>query len=180
MSGADVEIMSVAGSGNQGIVATLPIVAIAEHNQRQDGSLLRAVTLSALITIYVTHSVGYLTALCGCIMKAGLGATAGCAYLIERDVGAIEDAIHNMAGNVVGALCDGAKSGCSFKLATSAATAIECAMLAQSGVFIPAGQGIVADSAERSIHSLGKLSRSMQNTDRTIIAILEEFHQGRR
>ena len=44
-----------------------------------DEDLTEAVALAHLVTGLMTRHTGLLSALCGCVVKAGLGATAGCA-----------------------------------------------------------------------------------------------------
>ena len=66
MAGVDLPVMSNSGSGNQGIAATLPVVAVWERVDGKDEErLLRACALSNLITIYIKSKFGVLSALCG-------------------------------------------------------------------------------------------------------------------
>lgn len=173
MSGYDVSVMSCAGSGNQGCVATLPIVAVAEKFGRDDKKLIKAVGLSYLITSYVTYYSGYLSALCGCAVKAGIGATSGITYYLGGDLEKIGDAINNMAANITGIICDGAKLGCAKKLATSAGVAVESALLAMKGVKVPPTNGIVAKNPEDTIKNIGRVSKGMIQTDKSIVEIME-------
>jgi L-cysteine desulfidase len=170
MSGAEVEVMSSAGSGNQGIMAVLPIASVAERKGIDDDRLARAVTLSHLVTAATTVHTGLLSALCGCVIKAGLGASAGLAYLLGAPV---DFAVTNMAGNITGEICDGAKVGCAVKICTAAGAAVESALLAREGVRIPASNGILADAPRRVFENIGEIARSMHAVDRTIVQIME-------
>ena len=55
-------------------------------------------------------------------------------------------------------LCDGAKGGCAFKLATAASEAVLCALLASQNIHIGHGQGIVSIRPETTIQNLGTIS----------------------
>lgn len=83
MGGVGLPAMTLAGSGNQGIAAGLPILAVAERAAIKDeGDVFRAVALSYLITCYIKARVGRLSALCGSVVASGAGASAGIAYLL--------------------------------------------------------------------------------------------------
>ncbi len=194
MGGLDYPVMSCAGSGNQGIAASLPIVAVAQKNgydiegllakrrsgqlsgddERKLSQLVRALALSNIITCYVTYHTKYLSALCGCAIKAGLGATAGIAYLLTESANKVEMAMQNMAGNITGLICDGGKGGCSLKLTTSASVAIQSALLAMRGVRVPADNGIVAEKAEDTIRNIGRVCQAMNATDAEIVRIMAD------
>ncbi|HSR05070.1 MAG TPA: L-serine ammonia-lyase, iron-sulfur-dependent, subunit alpha, partial [Proteiniclasticum sp.] len=81
MSGSKHSAMSNSGSGNQGITATLPVIAFFETSgDENEEKLVRAVTLSHLVSIYIKSKVGRLTPICGANI-AGMGASAGISYL---------------------------------------------------------------------------------------------------
>ena len=192
MGGANYPVMSCAGSGNHGIACSLPIIAVAQKNgydvkrlldKRRSGQiskgdekklnkLVKALALSALVTCYVTYHTNYLSAFCGCAVKAGLGATAGIAYFLTQSSDKVEMAIQNMAGNIPGLICDGAKDGCSLKLTTSASVAIQSALLATKGIQVAADNGIVAEKVEDTIQNIGRISQAMVNTDTMIVSIM--------
>jgi L-cysteine desulfidase len=177
MSGAEVEIMSSSGSGNQGIMAVVPIAAVATAQGIDDVRMARAVALSHLVTAATTMHTGLLSALCGCVVKAGLGASAGLAYLLGAPIDA---AITNMAGNITGEICDGAKVGCAVKICTAAGAAVESALLALHGVRIPASNGILAEHPHEVFQNIGAVAQSMRAVDRTIVHIMEGKENLRR
>ena len=76
MGGADFPVMSSAGSGNQGITASVPIIVTDEYMGPNKDKLSEGLMLSHLVTKFVTNYSGYLSALCGCNIKAGVGAAA--------------------------------------------------------------------------------------------------------
>lgn len=177
MAGEDVPVMSCAGSGNQGLVATLPIAAAADWlkdagRPAPDVAVAQATALSHLVCCYVTAHTGYLTPLCGCITKAGLGAAAGVCRLLGGGAAEIEESVKIMAANVVGAICDGAKAGCALKLATAAGTAVKAALLALEGLRVPAGNGIVGADAASTIANIARAAQAARDVDAAILEIL--------
>jgi len=172
MGGAMLPAMSNSGSGNQGIAATMPVVAAARVLHASDEQLTRAVTLSHIVAIYIKSHQNLLSALCAA-NTAAMGAGAGITWLLGGDAKAIGYCIQNMIGDVAGIICDGAKAGCAIKVSTAAATAVKAALLAVSGIRVSASDGIVEETVAASIENLGKLSReAMLETDRQIVRIM--------
>jgi len=76
MAGADAPVVSNSGSGNQGIACTMPVVAVAKKLGVSDEQMMRAVTLSNLMGIYIKSQFGRLSAFCGATV-AGIGSSCG-------------------------------------------------------------------------------------------------------
>ncbi len=175
MAGVPMPAMSSAGSGNHGLTAILPIWAVKDYVESDHQSILQAIALSHIITAYVKAHTGRLSAICGCSVAAGAGATAGVTHLLGGTLQHIAGAITNLTEDLAGVICDGAKAGCSLKLATAAGTAIQSALFALQGVHVKSTDGIVADSAEETMQNVGRLSsQGMIETDRTILKIMLE------
>ncbi len=175
MTGYPLPVMSCAGSGNHGITAILPVVAVGEKKQLDEEKIIRAVTLSLLVTIYVKSYTGVLSPVCGCGVAAGVGASAGIAYLLDGNLEQIQGAIKNMIGTLAGIICDGGKPGCAFKLSISTDAAIESALIALNGVVISSYDGIVDNTAEKTVQNLGKVSTDgMATTDEAILGVMLE------
>ncbi|MDR3765082.1 MAG: L-serine ammonia-lyase, iron-sulfur-dependent, subunit alpha [Acidobacteriota bacterium] len=172
MSGYPVEIMTSAGSGNQGIIATIPAVAYAQSHAVPEARMLRALALSHLVTMYMTGHIGYLSALCGVAIKAGVGASCGVVYAMGGGVEEVERAIKIMAASLTGMICDGAKVGCALKVSNASETAARSARLAMQKAEVPDDNGIVAPTAEQTIRNLAELGRSMEVVDQKIIQIM--------
>ena len=172
MAGIPKAAISVAGSGNQGITATMPVVCVADYLGKDEERLFQAVALSYLITSYVSAYTGYLSALCGCTVKAGIGAAAGVAYYLGGTPKQVGNAIDILAADITGIICDGAKEGCALKLATATTVVIESALLALGGLKIPFDNGIVGRTPEESIRNIGKICKAMVETDREIVDII--------
>lgn len=156
MAGAPFAVVSNSGSGNQGITATMPVVAVAKWNHESEDKMIRAVTLSNLIAIYIKSKFGRLSALCGATV-AGTGAACGITYLLGGDLKAVSFAIQNMIGSITGMLCDGAKADCSLKIYTSINMAFQAAFMALKGIRVQKTDGIVEDDVEKSIENFAAL-----------------------
>jgi L-cysteine desulfidase len=173
MAGVKLPAMSTAGSGNQGLTATLPIWAVKDYVECDQKTILESIGLSHIITAYVKAYTGRLSAVCGCSIAAGAGATAGITYLLGGDLHHITGAITNLTVDLAGVICDGAKAGCSLKLATAAGTAVQSALFSLHGVYVRPTDGIIGTSPEKTVQNVGELStQGMVETDRTILKIM--------
>lgn len=173
MAGCSLPVMSTTGSGNQGITATIPVAVAAGYLDKSGEELLRAIALSQLITIHIKSHLGRLSALCGCAIAAGIGASCGITYLMGGGLSHIESAIRNMVADISGLICDGAKYGCALKIATSVSSAFRCASLAIHNVTASENDGIVEKDVERTIENLAALgNQGMLDTDRMILSMM--------
>ena len=172
MDGAMLPAMSNCGSGNQGISATMPVVAAARFVHAGREQVIRAITLSHIVAIYIKSHQESLSALCAA-STAAMGSGAAITWLLGGDRKAIGYCVQNMIGDVAGIICDGAKAGCSMKVSTAASAAVKAALMAKGGIRVSSEQGIVAETVEQSIENLGRLSREgMVETDRQIVSIM--------
>jgi len=172
MGGAALPAMSNSGSGNQGIVATLPVLIVAEYVKANDEILARALMLSHLMAIYIHSKLPKLSALCA-VTTAAMGAAAGMAWLLRGGYGAASMAICSMIGDVAGMICDGASNSCAMKVSTSAAAAYKSVLMALDNSRVSGNEGIVDDSVDASITNLCALAGgSMVHTDRQILEIM--------
>ncbi len=173
MSGWDETVFSTNGSGNQGITASLPVLTVGEMLLCSRREIAEALAISQLVTIYVKQHIGKLSALCACAVAAAVGAACGIAKLRKQPFQVMSEAIKIMVANLTGMICDGAKLSCSIKLATAASTAVQAALLAQSGLAAPLADGIIAESVEETIKNLGQVSNpGMVETDRVILDVM--------
>jgi len=173
MSGYPLPVMSSAGSGNHGLVAIVPLAVIGEELGKPYEEIIRAITLSHLITIYVKAHIGTLNPICGCSVASGVGLSAGLTMLNGGNDSQIKSSINNTLAGVSGMFCDGAKTGCAYKLSISVTAAIEASNLAISGVSIPSDNGILGNSPEKSIENLKSVtSKGMKDVDKEILEIM--------
>jgi L-cysteine desulfidase len=176
MAGVQLPVMSSAGSGNHGLVATIPIALAAREFGFPQSREVQALAISHLVTNYIKTYTGRLSPICGCGVAAGAGSGAGLVYLLQGSKQEIGGAVKNIISSLAGMICDGGKVGCALKLCTSAATAWQGALLASAGVTVPPGNGFIAESVEESLHNLGRICKEgMAGVDRAIISIMEKI-----
>ena len=172
MDGIMQPVMSNSGSGNQGITATIPVTAFARRLGKSEEEMARALILSHLTSIHLKHHLGRLSALCGAILAA-TGSGCGIILLLGGGLLEVERTIKNMVGTIAGMICDGAKTSCALKVASSVEAAISSALLAMKGTSVPGSDGIVDDNIEVCIKNLGRLGTAgMCETDKIILDIM--------
>ena len=157
MAGAPVSVVANSGSGNQGITATMPVVATARWLDIDEEKMLRAVTLSNLIAIRIKAKFGRLSNLCGATVAA-TGAACGIAYLLGGGYHEVCCTIQNMVGNVTGMVCDGAKADCALKISTCVNAACQAAAMGVRGVRVQSTDGIVEHNVEYTLDNFATLS----------------------
>jgi L-cysteine desulfidase len=179
MWGEDFTVMTLAGSGNKGIVCAVPLALYAEDLGLPPAQAEEALALAALVTSSTTAHLGTLSAVCGCSNAAGIGLAAGLVCLMGGGAEGISRAVNNMVGNVTGMICDGAKIGCALKTMTAVDAAFRSASLALEGIGIPFSDGIVGAGGMESLRNLGRIAtRGMDSADREILAIMRETRGG--
>ena len=172
MSGCDMPVIINSGSGNQGMTASLPVIAYAEYYEKSHEELLRALTLSNLVTLHLKSGIGRLSAYCGAV-SAGAGAGAGIAYLLTRDLRTINHTIVNALAISSGIVCDGAKASCAAKIAMAVDAGIMGYDMHENGCQFYGGDGIVSKGVENTIRNIYALGHDgMKETDKKIIEIM--------
>jgi len=172
MSGCEKPVMIVSGSGNQGITASVPVAVYAQEIGASEEMLLKAVTLSDLVTIHQKAGIGRLSAYCGAI-SAGCGAGAGIAYLNGGNAHAIAHTVVNAIAILSGTICDGAKPSCAAKIASAVDAGILGYHMYLENQQFYGGDGIVTKGVDNTVYNIGKLAREgMRETDRTILEIM--------
>lgn len=172
MDGAMIPVMSNSGSGNQGIAATVPVMTFAEQEGCPEETMVRALTLSSLLIIYIKQHLGKLSALCGCVV-ASTGSACGITFLMGGNYQQIIFAAKNMIANITGMICDGAKPGCALKIASGVSTATLSAVMAMENEGVSAKEGIIDEDIDQTIRNLALIgNRGMQETDRLVLEIM--------
>ena len=172
MSGCEMPVVIVSGSGNQGITASVPVVRYANHFGYDHDRLIRAVAVSDLVTIHQKTGIGRLSAFCGAV-SAGIGAAAGVAYLRGEPYEIIAETVTTAMGMISGTVCDGAKPSCAAKIAAAVEAGLLSYAMAQKGRRFRGGDGIVTRGVEGTIRNIGILAREgMRETDKVILQIM--------
>jgi L-cysteine desulfidase len=172
MSGCELPVVIVSGSGNQGITASLPVIRYALRIGAERETLHRALAVSALVTLQQKSGIGKLSAYCGAVC-AGVGAGAGIAWLLDGSYHAVAHTIINAAAIISGTLCDGAKPSCAAKIASAVDAGILGFKMFLHKKQFCRGEGIVDADVDSTIANIGIIAKNgMAETDRTIIDII--------
>lgn len=172
MSGCEMPVIIISGSGNQGITASVPVVIYGRELGASEEEILRAVAVSDLVTIHQKTGIGRLSAYCGAI-SAGCGAGAGIAYLQGGGVRGVAHAVVNAVAILSGTICDGAKPSCAAKIAAAVEAGILGYDMYMDGQQFYGGDGIITKGADKTLTNIGRLAREgMRETDRTILEIM--------
>ena len=178
MNGCAMPVVINSGSGNQGLTVSLPVKVYADTYNISQERMIRSLAVSNLIAIHQKQYIGSLSAYCGAV-SAACGAGAAIAYMLGQAqppkalYRQVCDTITNTIATVGGMVCDGAKSSCAAKIAT----AVDCALtgyeLSLRGLAFQPGEGLVMESVEDTIESVGRMGREgMQSTDVEILQIM--------
>ena len=172
MSGCEMPVIIVSGSGNQGITASVPVVEYAKELNVSRDQMVRAVLLSDLLPIHLKTGIGRLSAYCGAV-SAGCSAGAAIAYLHGGGFREIAHTLVNSLAIVSGMICDGAKASCAAKISAAVDAGLVGYSMFRSGQQFRGGDGIVTKGVEETIRNIGRLGRlGMRETDREIIRIM--------
>jgi len=178
MNGCAMPVVINSGSGNQGLTVSMPVKVYADAYAVSHQRMIRSLAVSNLIAIHQKKYIGSLSAYCGAV-SAACGAGAAIAYLLGEHLSSealyrqVSDTITNTIATVGGMVCDGAKSSCAAKIATAVDCAITAYELSSRGHTFQPGEGLVMDSVESTIESVGRMGREgMHATDVEILRIM--------
>ena len=172
MDGCTLPVYSNSGSGNQGIACTLPPYYYGTMKGCSDEQILRALTMSHLMSIYIKRGIGRLSALCG-IVNATMGVSAALTYLEGGTFEQVCYAMKNMINTIAGMVCDGAKPSCALKMSVGLYSAFVCSELAVHDRVVDRTDGLSESDIDCSIHNLGRLGKEgMCQTDDCILDIM--------
>lgn len=171
MSGCSLPVVTLNGSGNQGMTVVLPILEYAKHYKIDEDKVKRSVLFADLVAIRIKQTTGRLSSLCGATFAA-IGSIAGILYMLDYSQSVIEMMIKNAISNNTGVICDGAKASCALKIYSGLDTALLSAQLAINGSVIPDGTGIIKPNIEETIDGLKLISDAMIDVDTAVMQIL--------
>ena len=172
MSGCPLPVIINSGSGNQGITVTMPVIQYSESWHLSREKLYRALAVSNLVSVYIKHYIGSLSAFCGAV-SAAAGAGAAITYMAGGDYASIGRTITNTLANVGGIVCDGAKPSCAAKIASSVHAALLAHYMSMSDKEFKGGEGFVEDDPEETIKNMGYIGKiGMKETDKEILNVM--------
>ncbi len=174
MSGCELPVIIVSGSGNQGITATMPLVEYAQTYGVEQDRLLRALIVADLLTVHQKTGIGRLSAFCGAV-NAACGAAAGIAYLMGGGLKEVSHTLVNALAIVSGMVCDGAKASCAAKIVAALEGGLMGYEMYKNGFQFFSGDGLVKKGVENTIDNIARLGKKgMSETDREILRMMIE------
>jgi L-cysteine desulfidase len=175
MSGEKIPVMSSGGSGNAGITITLPLVIYAENNNIPENKKIKSLALAHIINSWIRCYIGRIGGLCGGVIAAGAGVSAGITYQMEGSVEQIKKSILNCLNSTAGIICDGAKNSCAFKISNFVYTFFQSAFFAKNGIGVNLNEGIIGEDLIETFRNMELLSNNINNDiDHTIINIINK------
>ena len=174
MNGCELPVIINSGSGNQGMTTSIPVIIYARDMGASEEKLFRALTVANLVTIHLKTGIGSLSAYCGAT-SAGAGAGAGICHLYGGGYSEIAHTIVNTLAINSGMICDGAKSSCAAKIASSVEAGLLGMQMNRHDSQFYGGDGIVVKGVENTIRAVSLLAREgMRSTDDEIIHLMME------
>ena len=172
MNGCELPVIINAGSGNQGMTCSLPVIEYAKELNVGREKMLRALVLSNLVAIHQKTGIGRLSAYCGAV-SAGAAAGAGIAYLYGGGYNEVAHTVVNALAITSGMVCDGAKASCAGKIASSVDAGILGYDMYIRGQQFYGGDGIVKEGIENTLVNVGRLGKDgMRETNEEIIKMM--------
>lgn len=174
MNGCELPVVINSGSGNQGITTSVPLILYARDYNLSDDCLYRALIFSNLISLYIKDQIGKLSAYCG-VVSASSAVISSIAFINDEDKKIIEETITNALAGNSGIICDGAKSSCAMKIASSIRNATLAYQQSKSNNSFDVGDGIIKDSIDKTIDTVGKIAKyGMKKTDEVVLSEMIE------
>lgn len=171
--------MSITGSGNHGIICTMPLYAMYRVENHSEELLLRATALSYLVTMYMKEYSGKLSAFCGCGIAAGTGMACAMTFMRGGGYEQIVDTLNNMAASIVGMICTGGNHACCMKVLAAVDTAVTSMELSLSGSSVSPEHGVADASPEKTMQNIGLIaSPGMTRTEQVILEIMQKKNGG--
>ena len=172
MSGCEMPVCIISGSGNQGIASSVPVIIYAKEKSINEERMYRALIFSSLMTVYQKEYIGKLSAFCGAV-SASCAAGAAITYMIGGTLTQIKDTIDNTLADIPGIICDGAKASCAAKISSALDAALFAHSLAMKGKAYASNTGILQEDTGDTISCVGHIGRvGMQPTDEEIVKIM--------
>ena len=154
MSGTEMPVATLCGSGNQGITASVPIICCAKYYEIPEERVYRALLISDLLTVYQNTWINKSSSYCAAF-SAGCAAAAGIAYLKGGDETVVANTLVNALSMLPGSSCSGVHSSCPAKIASAVEIGILGYQMYQYR--IRQGKDNTAPDADQAVHDIGRI-----------------------
>lgn len=173
MSGCSYPVIINSGSGNQGIVSSIPIIEYAKKNKIDTDLLYKALMLCNLLSIWQKQYFSKLSSFCG-VVNAAASVSGALTWLQKGDLVQIQNAMKNTLCALSGLYCDGAKVSCALKVGTSLSQALLSTNMALENKTLKAGEGIVKKNLESTLKTISNIVNNSSNVDQLILKAMLE------
>jgi L-cysteine desulfidase len=171
MSGTPWPVLTSGGSGNQGIMISVPVLSIAKDAGLTDDETTRALLLAHGVNMLVKAYTGEVSASCGGV-SAGAGLAAAICWMLGGTALQIAEAVTEVLASLCGMVCDGAKATCALKGSSAVMTGILAGAGASRSVPGLRDQGVVGQSIDETLARLEILnSRVLAGSDQVLLEL---------
>lgn len=162
MSGVPWPVVTSGGSGNQGIMVSVPVMSVARQLGLDEGMTIKALTIAHAANLFVKAYMGEVSCSCG-----GVGAAAGIAAATCWARGGtteqMEEAISQVLASLFGMICDGAKATCALKGTTSVLTGMLTGLGASKRKASMRNQGVLGSTLTETLRRIEALNEGVIN-----------------
>lgn len=170
MNGIQIPVITAGGSGNQGIITSVALIAFSEKYSVSKLNQARALALANTINLFIKAYSGEISAYCGAV-SAAAGIAGAVSWLLGGSYQQIENSIQTVIGTIYGLFCDGAKTGCAYKCATSAVTGVIFGKLSVADIYLEGCVGLVGDSLEDTLAGLEQIQNASRPIDELLVKL---------
>jgi len=174
MRGIQLPVMTSWGSGNQGLVVTIPVYFFGKSYKKSKEEVIRALTFSNLIAGKIKTYLGSISSMCGTVIAGACGICAGYIYLNNGKDREVENGLNTIISSTTGVVCDGAKPECGLKAMVAVEVAIRAALLSLKNICFYSGGGILERTIERTLSNLETVEKiGMSEMKNILVGIIK-------
>ncbi|GHU33099.1 UPF0597 protein [Bacilli bacterium] len=176
MTGCHLPVMTSSDSGDHGLTVVIPQYIYAQECKITELKMLQGLAFAHLLCWVIKQRIGSLSTYCGSVIAAATATVAGIMFQRDNDVRAMNRLINMCMVSNGGALCDGAKLSCTYKVLAALMSNFLALNLAEAHGHVNKHEGISGINAFDTIKNIGVLSKSVSGrTTETIIKIINSI-----
>lgn len=158
MSGRPWPVLTSGGSGNQGLMVSIPLMSLFETLGVKDEVKTRALAIAHGVNMLVKAYTGEISSSCGGV-SAGAGLAAAVCWLLGGTRQQMADAATEVLASLCGMVCDGAKETCALKGSLAVMTGLVSGTGSVHFDHEIQDQGVVGRSIDETLTRLEALNR---------------------
>jgi L-cysteine desulfidase len=162
MSGVPWPVVTSGGSGNQGIMVSVPVMSVAKQLGLDEAATSKALTIAHSANLFVKAYMGEVSCSCGGV-GAACGIAAATCWMRNGTVEQMEEAISQTLASLFGMICDGAKATCALKGTTSVLTGMLTGLGASKRRPSIRDQGVLGSTLNETLGRIAALNEGVIN-----------------